>query len=408
MPAGPRPSGRRTAPFFIGAWSILLEASRTETEIAIENAKYRVKIPARSVSTTRYRSLRRRQALLVLALLVLAVGVCLFLSVGPPPKLGGPVGVQGDVALYTAVVERLHAGEDYYDVMGVELQSRGFPVSSVFNWRTPLHLELIAHLPALDGARALLLAVAICAIGLSAASACRDGLYALAYLQSVLLGCSFVTVYPFVLFGEVWAGVCITLSVASYAFGWRYAGVSAGVAALFFRELALPYAFIAAFLAYREHRRSELLIWLAGIGGWAIYLGLHASAVLSRVPPSVAALGVDRWIQFGGMRFILSTSRMGLLLGLPFWLAALYLPLAVLGLAGWKNPVAPSVGATVVAYLLAFGVVGAPSMNYYWGGIYSPLLAFGAAWAMPACRDLARAAGLLGWIRLKWARLRAA
>ncbi len=190
--------------------------------------------PAGPSSATRYRSLTRSQALAVLAALLFAIGGCVFLSVGPPPKLGGPVGVQGDVALYTAVVHRLQAHENYYGALGGELQSRGFPVSSVFNWRTPLHLELIAHLPNLVWARALLLMGAVCAIGLSAVGTCRGGRYALAYLQSVLLCCCFVTVLPFVLFSEVWAGVCITLSVASYALDWRYVGVSAGLAALFF------------------------------------------------------------------------------------------------------------------------------------------------------------------------------
>jgi len=80
------------------------------------------------------------------------------------------------------------------------------------------------------------------------------------------------------------------------------------------------------------------------------------------------------------------------LLGFPFWVAALYLPLAVLGLAGWPNPVAVRVMATVGAYLLAFSVVGAPAMNFYWGAMYTPLLALGATWAVPACRDIVCAA----------------
>jgi len=83
-----------------------------------------------------------------------------------------------------------------------------------------------------------------------------------------------------------------------------------------------------------------------------------------------------RWIQFGGLRFLLITRRAGLLLGFPFWVAALYLPLAVLGLAGWRGPVGIRVTATLAAYLVAFSVVGAPSMNFYWGAIYAPLLAF--------------------------------
>ena len=180
-----------------------------------------MEIPSPSRPVTRYRDLPRAQALVILAALFLAVAACLFLSVGPPPTLGAAVEGHGDVALYDAVVQRLHAGENYYDVLGSELLSHGFPVSSVFNWRTPLHLELVAHLPSLAWARALLLLGAIVTIGIAAAAACRNRHYALAYLQSVLLALSFVTVMPFVLFGEVWAGVCIALSVASYALGWR-------------------------------------------------------------------------------------------------------------------------------------------------------------------------------------------
>jgi len=181
------------------------------------------------------------------------------------------------------------------------------------------------------------------------------------------------------------------MSVGWYALGWHRAGAAAGILALFFRELALPYALICAFLAYREKRRPELFVWLAGIGGYAIYLGLHAMAVLSRIPPSGAAPVVASWIQFGGVRFLLITSSMGLLLAFPLWVAALYLPLAVLGLVGWDSPAAFRVLATVGAYLLAFSIVGVPSMNFYWGAMYSPLLAFGATWAVPACRDIVRA-----------------
>jgi hypothetical protein len=288
------------------------------------------------------------------------------------------------------VTQRVHAGQSYYDALGGELQARGYPTRSVFNWRTPLHLELIAHLPSLAWARVLLLLAAVCAIGLSTAAMCRDRRYALACLQLAImcLPLAIATMTEAVLFAEVWSGVWIAISVGCYALGWRYAGASAGLLALFFRELALPYALIGAILAYRERRWRELIVWLAGIGGYTIYLGLHAMQVLSRIPPSAVGPGMARWIQFGGLRFLLITSRAGLLLGFPFGVAALYLPLAVLGLAGWRGPVGVRVTATVAAYLLAFSVAGAPSMNFYWGAIYTPLLAFGAARAVPALRDI--------------------
>jgi hypothetical protein len=121
---------------------------------------------------TRYEHLTRGQALLVLAALFLVVAGCVSISFGPPPKIGrsGPA----DGALYTAVVQRVHAGQSYYSVLGDELHSRGYPMRSVFNWRTPLLLELIAGLPSIEWARVLLLLAAGCAIVLNIASMCRE------------------------------------------------------------------------------------------------------------------------------------------------------------------------------------------------------------------------------------------
>src|SRR5436853_2660402 len=126
-----------------------------------------------SSSATRYRSLNRAQALLVIALVSLAMGVCLAASRGGPAGAGrdlpdtGMDPNQGDAAFYTRVVERLHRGEAYYDALGAELRSRGFPSSSAFSWRTPLHLEMIAQLANFNYARCLLDIGALCAVGLA-------------------------------------------------------------------------------------------------------------------------------------------------------------------------------------------------------------------------------------------------
>ena len=64
--------------------------------------------------------------------------------------------------------------------------------------------------------------------------------------------------------------------------------------------------------------------------------------------------------------------------------------------------------ATVAAYLLAFSVVGVPAMNYYWGGLYAPLLAFGVAWAAPSLRDLIESAFRQRPVGSEEARLRVA
>ena len=44
------------------------------------------------------------------------------------------------------MVDRLRAGESYYDAMGVELRAATTPPHP-FNWRTPLHLAVLALAP---------------------------------------------------------------------------------------------------------------------------------------------------------------------------------------------------------------------------------------------------------------------
>src|SRR5205823_4921663 len=48
---------------------------------------------------------------------------------------------------------------------------------------------------------------------------------------------------------ELWAGVLIAVSVGAFAVNRRAGGVSAGLAALALRELALPYVAVCVFLA---------------------------------------------------------------------------------------------------------------------------------------------------------------
>ena len=79
-----------------------------------------------------------------------------------------------------------------------------------------------------------------------------------------------------------------------------------------------------------------------------------------------------------------------MLLACPLWATALYLPFALLGLAGGSSPIGRRLLLTVGAYLTALCVLGRP-VQFYWGAVYAPLLGFGAAWSAPACYDLVRA-----------------
>ena len=245
-------------------------------------------------------------------------------------------------------------------------------------------------MPGTDWARYLLALGALCAIVLSVGEPFRRGEYGLCVWQTLLLAfpLAISAIPPVYFFAEMWAGVAIALSVGMYSLGWRKAGATTGIVALFFRELALPYVLIGIFLAWRHKKKSELWIWIAGFGAYALYFGLHAAAVLSQIPVLHGAPEVSRWIQFGGLRFLLITGSVGFLMTYPFWCSAIYLPCALLGLAGWRHPLAGRVIATVAAYLLAFSVIGIPSANYYWGAVYAPLLAWGTPWTLTACKDL--------------------
>jgi hypothetical protein len=335
--------------------------------------------------------------------LVLTAGG-LAVSWGKRPKLTSGKG-EADLALYVKEVQRIRQGESYYDVLGSELQKRGYPIHSAFSWRTPLHLELLAHMPEPDWARYLLALGAFCAIGFSVATPFRRKEHGMVVWQALLLvfPLAITGMDPVYYFAEMWAGVGIAISVGMYIAGWPKAGVCAGIVALFFRELALPYVLISLILAWREKKKSELCIGLAGLAAFAVYYGLHAAAVSSHMPsqpPAGNAPEVLRWIQFGGLRFVLITSRVGMLMIYPFWWAALYLPFALLGLGAWRHPVAIRVLATVMAYMLAFSVIGIPSVNYYWGAVYAPLLAFGTPWALPAFKDLLRVVLPPAWTTL--------
>ena len=113
---------------------------------------------------------------------------------------------------------------------------------------------------------------------------------------------------------------------------------------------------------------------------------LHVMAVKERILPT------DRvhasWVQFGGAPFLLVTCRMNAyLFKAPLWLSGVYLPLALLGLAGWRGWTGARLALTASVYVAAFAVVGQP-FNDYWGLMNAPLLAFGIAAAPEAIHHL--------------------
>jgi hypothetical protein len=140
-------------------------------------------------------------------------------------------------------------------------------------------------------------------------------------------------------------------------------------------------------LAYIEGHRREALIWFAGIICFGGELLLHWSIVSKLITENDKVLQ-GGWIVFGGWTFVLDTAQMHPFLILsPPWIAAIILPLSLLGLAGWGGTSGIRIACTVGIYVLAFSIVGR-SFNIYWGLMYAFVMPLGLLHAPYMLRKL--------------------
>ncbi len=204
--------------------------------------------------------------------------------------------------------------------------------------------------------------------------------------SSALMPCWLPRIY---VMPVVWAGVLIALSWCCFAIEKPRGGVGLGIAALFVRELALPHCVVGIGLALVHRRWREVWLWSAGLLAYTVFYAWHVSIVLSLVRPNDHAHAAG-WLQFGGAAFVISLAQMNaFLLLLPQWVTAIFLPLAMLGFAGWNTAAGRRAGFTMCAFVILFAFVGQP-FNQYWGSLFAPLLCLGAAQAPAALGDLVR------------------
>ena len=298
-----------------------------------------------------------------------------------------------DLELYWAEVHRVANGESYYEAANTELTERGHPTFSVFNWRTPLPMWLLAKLPDPEYGRWILtfLGATLLLGGILAMR--REGSLAQSLLCGLFLSGTTVlcVVGDLFVMPVLWGGVLIGLSLCAYCFDRVMLAVLFGTAAMIFRELALPYCvFMAAAAAWRR-QRSEVVWWSIGLTGFAIFYAVHTFHVVEFAGTGKIA-NTDRWIRFNGLSAVVGFSQNGFLLLFPQWVTALYLSCALLGMGSWRSSFGRRVAGTAVMYLSAFAVVG-HEVNQYWGTLVTPILCFGAARAPQAFVDLLVAAG---------------
>ena len=294
------------------------------------------------------------------------------------------------ITFYRTVVEQVRAGDSYYAVVSSELRRVGYPTQSVFNWRLPALAWLLAQLPSDRAGQVLAFILAMATLLLWLAVFFRNH-YA---PWQVLLGGLFLSgpviysLFPGTfLFHEFWAGTLIALSLAAYAMGWRHVSVVSGLMALFLRELSLPFVCIMMVLAYKEGQRREALLWFIGFLVFCGEFLLHGS-IVSNLNAGSHRLMAGDWVVIGGWSFVLNTAQMNpFLIALPAQVAAILLPLALLGLASRRDAPGMRLACTVGIYVLAFSIAGR-SNNIAWGLMYAFVMPLGLLHAPDALGEL--------------------
>lgn len=292
-----------------------------------------------------------------------------------------------DVRLYHDIGNAVARGEGYYRAAVRLHRAHGFPTSPFVTVRLP-SLAWIEACLGWQGTRGLL-AVLLggCAVTWFVALRPVSGVpKGLAAMLLILAGGAMVGSDALLVWHELWAGILVSIAMALLMRGAWPAALVATACALAIRELAAPFALIAAFHAWRCGRRGELAAWLALLAGFAVALLLHRAAVVPlSLPGDVRSEG---WDALRGpaapLRDIVDVTLFNLLPVPLGYLAAL---LALVGFLGAPRPLArlalPWLGVLIVLLALF-----ARAANFYWAILATPTLPAGFAFLPGVVRDL--------------------
>lgn len=317
-----------------------------------------------------------------------------------------------DLALYREMVESVKAGKGYYPQLKPRLKHYGFPAGSTFNWRLPTYaygLALLGSERAIQGVLLLLNALGLALIlwpqkpaaPITSESHAAKAKELPSWITGVLIGILQVGIITWSIDGyafytqEVWSAAFLTLALGCFYRQWEVGAVVFAFAAVSLRELALPWLVAPLMVACVQQRWKMASLWFLAISLFFAYLFWHSRQVAAQLlPDDKTGGGLSMWLTYGGVDFVLLTTRMNRLLidapGSVLWLAWV---LAVVGLAGGKDRLSASLLLTCLGYFFAYLLVGMP-VNIYWGLLFAPALAWGIAHAPAVLLSLVRAAQL--------------
>lgn len=333
--------------------------------------------------------LTRVQALFV-AVVLIALGAWA-LTIRPAPIAEPlPAADYSDVRLYQDMARRIGDGTGYYAAATGLQREHGFPTSPFVTVRLPT-LVMAAVWFGWSTLRAVLFGLLLVAVVLWYRA--LDGLAArgeqIGAAVLVLAGGAMVENPGIVTQHELWAGTLLAIAFALRVRGnWILAIAAAGLA-LAIRELALPFALLAALFALADQRWRELGGWLALVMVFGVGLALHADAVAAHVlPGDLPSQGWD------GMRGPAAPLRdIGDVTVLTVFAPPLVYLLALLPLFGWLAAPARIARFAVPLFVgyMALLALFAREQNFYWAIMIMPAYVAGYAFLPRLLRDLAHA-----------------
>ncbi|MEO5640717.1 MAG: hypothetical protein ABIQ98_03005 [Sphingomicrobium sp.] len=344
-----------------------------------------------SGAASRFAAVGGGRASLILAfLLLLLIGAAASVEGAPAPRLVATATGQTDPALYRAIIADLRAGEPYYPAAARELRRGHYPLRPFFTVRLPTTAWAYARLGAgmMQVAQWLLMAAIILAWGWRARHALPRATLGLFLL---LIGLGLIgLVQPTVgLFPETWSAMLLALAIALDRPGGSRWAMLAALAALLFRELAMPMVLFFATLALARRQWRAAIGWGATLLFFAIVMAVHATAVSHVVRPD--DLPSPGWSGLLGPGFALRSLAMAT----PATLLPIAVggPLFALSLFGWLSSRADwalRAAAMIVGYVAILALF-ARTDNFYWALMAAPLSLAGLAFVPAAITELARA-----------------
>lgn len=302
-----------------------------------------------------------------------------------------PGAERSDESLYQRTADRVADGDGYYGAAVAEQSAAGYPVSPPPTLRLPTTTWLVAGLGPLAPwlLRVLIVAsAAVAMIRLERLAPTRIEWVAATLTFAATVG---VLAHPrAVLLAEAWAMCLLALGVLLWRRGRPLPSILLVLVATCFRELVAAALVVMALCAWRRDRR-EAAAWVAATTAFLLVYAAHWVAA-ARAARGVDAVATPGWLWLGGWPQVIDTVQFSSILRpLPFEVAVVVVPLALLGWCVVRGDLPRHVLAISVVYMTVFMVAGRPD-TAYWGRLYAALLLPGLAFAPRAIALLIRGA----------------